>query len=122
MGVVDLYGYVEQFCQQGTPNGKGGGPLLPPSSGFGGNYTACAIQSNGLHFFTKAPQPSGQQYVHYRTLAKSLPCECATFFDCARVLRHHAHDPRDWWGAGLLQGNTIKVDAGQARTAGFCRY
>jgi hypothetical protein len=30
--VVDLYGYVEQFCSQGTPNGDGGGEraFLPP--------------------------------------------------------------------------------------------
>jgi hypothetical protein len=53
--VVDLYGYVEEFCQQS--------PLLPASSGFGGNYTACAIQSSGLHFFTRynIPPPCKSQ-------------------------------------------------------------
>jgi hypothetical protein len=60
--VIDLYAHVEKFCGQGIPNGKGGAPLLPASSGFLHNYTACAVQSSGLHFFTSAPQPSGQQY------------------------------------------------------------
>jgi hypothetical protein len=69
--VVDLYGYVEDFCNQGTPNGHGGGPLLPPDSGFGNNYTACAIQSSGLHFFTSAPQPSGQQYTGFHIAAEA---------------------------------------------------
>eukprot|EP01052_Picozoa_sp_SAG31_P008824 SAG31_NODE_452_length_15484_cov_20.883198_1_plen_348_part_00 len=63
VSVVDLYGYVEEFCQQGPGSPNAGWPkLLPASSGFGGNYTACAVQSSGLHFFTGAPQPSGQQY------------------------------------------------------------
>ena len=61
--VVDLYGYVEEFCQQG--------PLLPASSGFGGNYTACAVQSSGLHFFTSEPQPSGQQYTGLHIAAEA---------------------------------------------------
>ena len=61
VGVVDLYAYVEEFCQQPGFN-KGFPPVLPASSPFAGNYTACAVQSSGLHFFTSAPQPSGQQY------------------------------------------------------------
>ena len=36
--------------------------FLQASSGFGGNYTNCAIQTTGLHFFNTAPAPSGQQY------------------------------------------------------------
>ena len=70
--VVDLYGYVEEFCQQGpgSPNAKWP-PLLPSSSGFGGNYTACAVQSSGLHFFTAAPQPSGQQYTGLHIAAEA---------------------------------------------------
>lgn len=70
--VVDLYGYVEEFCQQGPgrPNAKWP-PLLPSSSGFGGNYTACAVQSSGLHFFTAAPQPSGQQYTGLHIAAEA---------------------------------------------------
>jgi hypothetical protein len=32
--VIDLYAHVEKFCGQGIPNGKGGAPLLPASSGF----------------------------------------------------------------------------------------
>ena len=70
--VIDLYGYVEEFCSQGTPNGHGGGPLLPRTSGFANNYTACAIQSNGLHFFTAAPQPSGQQYTALHIAAEVM--------------------------------------------------
>ena len=61
--VIDLYGYVEEFCQQQK--------LLPASSGFGGNYTACAIQSSGLHFFTSTPQPSGQQYTGLHIAAEA---------------------------------------------------
>jgi hypothetical protein len=33
----------------------------PAGSGYAGNYTDCAIQTGGLHFFTNAPKPSGQQ-------------------------------------------------------------
>ncbi len=70
--VVDLYAYVEEFCQQGpgSSNAKWP-PLLPSSSGFGGNYTACAVQSSGLHFFTGAPQPSGQQYTGLHIAAEA---------------------------------------------------
>ena len=38
---------------------------------FAGNYTACAIQSSGLHFFTSAPQPSGQQYTGLHIAAEA---------------------------------------------------
>lgn len=54
--IDDLYGYTEDFCQAW--------PLDPAASGYGGNYTNCAIQtpSTLLHYFTHAPLPSGQQY------------------------------------------------------------
>ena len=54
--IEDLYSYVEDFCSSW--------PLEPASSGYGNNYTSCAIQTmkTGLHFFTAAPLPSGQQY------------------------------------------------------------
>ena len=42
--IIDLYGYVEKFCQQG--GGPGWPPTLPSSSPLAGNYTACAIQSS----------------------------------------------------------------------------
>jgi hypothetical protein len=29
---------------------------------YAGNYTTCAVQTTGLHFFNKKPDPSGQQY------------------------------------------------------------
>ena len=65
--IIDLYGFVERFCQQ-QPEG-GWPPLLP-----GRNYSVCAIQSSGLHFFTNAPQPSGQQYtgLHIAAAATQL--------------------------------------------------
>ena len=47
--LLDLYEYVEEFCNKGTTSKHG-------------NYTDCAIQSSGLHFFNTAPMPSGQQY------------------------------------------------------------
>eukprot|EP01052_Picozoa_sp_SAG31_P002388 SAG31_NODE_84_length_27014_cov_3.743006_15_plen_598_part_00 len=47
--LLDLYDYVEQFCSKGVVSKHG-------------NYTECAIQSSGLHFFNTAPMPSGQQY------------------------------------------------------------
>jgi hypothetical protein len=47
--LLDLYEYVERFCNKGQLSQHG-------------NYTKCAIQSSGLHFFTTSPQPSGQQY------------------------------------------------------------
>lgn len=43
--VIDLYDYVEEFCSVF--------PKDPASSGYGGNYTTCSIQSTGLHFFTR---------------------------------------------------------------------
>jgi len=52
--VEDLYQYVEDFCQAF--------PKLNASTGYGGNYTTCAIQTTGLHFYDQAPMPSGQQY------------------------------------------------------------
>jgi lysophospholipase L1-like esterase len=52
--IEDLYGYVEDFCQYF--------PKDNASTPFAGNYTDCAIQTTGLHFFNNAPQPSGQQY------------------------------------------------------------
>jgi len=52
--VEDLYAYVEDFCQKFQKDG--------PSSGFDNNYTMCAIQTTGLHFFNTKPFPSGQQY------------------------------------------------------------
>ena len=64
VAVVDLYGYVERFCQHG--------PLLPADSGFGGNYSACALQSFGLHFYTSEPQPSGQQYTALHMAAEAI--------------------------------------------------
>jgi hypothetical protein len=39
VGVVDLYAYVEEFCQQAGES-KGFPPVLPASSAFAGNYTA----------------------------------------------------------------------------------
>ena len=55
-GVVidDLYGYVEDFCHVFPKDNR--------SSGYAGNYTKCAVQTTGLHFFNNAPSPSGQQY------------------------------------------------------------
>lgn len=55
-GIVidDLYGYVEDFCQFF--------PKDNASTGFAGNYTDCAIQTTGLHFFNNKPFPSGMQY------------------------------------------------------------
>ena len=41
--IEDLYGYVEDFCHYF--------PKDNASSGYGGNYTDCAIQTTGLHFF-----------------------------------------------------------------------
>lgn len=70
--VIDLYAHVERFCQQ-QPSGTGWPPLMPDH-----NYSVCAIQSSGLHFFTKAPQPSGQQYTGLHIAAeatKLLPNE-----------------------------------------------
>jgi hypothetical protein len=52
--VEDLYGYVEDFCQWF--------PKDPGNSSWAGNYTSCAIQTSGLHFFNVAPFPSGMQY------------------------------------------------------------
>lgn len=52
--IDDLYGYVEEFCKYF--------PQDNASSGFAGNYTDCAIQTTGLHFFNTKPAPSGQQY------------------------------------------------------------
>ena len=51
MQINDLYGYVEQFCQQFPQAG-------PP---YAHNYTSCAVQTTGLHFFNTKPAPSGQQ-------------------------------------------------------------
>ena len=45
----DLYQYVEDFCDKGKLTSLG-------------NYSKCAIQTTGLHFFNTAPLPSGQQY------------------------------------------------------------
>ena len=54
--INDLYDYAEAFCQAW--------PDEPASTGYGGNYTTCGIQTShtGLHFYTAAPLPSGQQY------------------------------------------------------------
>ena len=48
-GIVinDLWQYVEDFCKDF--------PQAPASSGLGGNYTSCAVQTTGLHFFV-SPQ------------------------------------------------------------------
>ena len=62
--IDDLYGYVEDFCHVF--------PVDPPSSGFPDNYTTCAIQTTGLHFFTRAPLPSGQQYTGLSVAAEAL--------------------------------------------------
>ena len=53
-GIVinDLWAYVEDFCSHF--------PQAPAP--FAGNYTSCAIQTTGLHFFNTKPSPSGQQY------------------------------------------------------------
>jgi hypothetical protein len=50
--INDLWAYVEDFCKHF--------PQAPAP--FAGNYTSCAIQTTGLHFFNKKPSPSGQQY------------------------------------------------------------
>ena len=42
VGYNDLYSFVNEAC-------------------LGVNYTECAFQTTGLHFFTHAPLPSGQQ-------------------------------------------------------------
>ena len=42
VGYNDLYSFVNEAC-------------------LGVNYTECAFQTTGLHFFTRAPLPSGQQ-------------------------------------------------------------
>eukprot|EP01045_Picozoa_sp_COSAG04_P030828 COSAG04_NODE_5489_length_1600_cov_1.225183_1_plen_495_part_10 len=47
--INDLYQYVEDFCDKGKLTSLG-------------NYSKCAIQTTGLHFFNAAPMPSGQQY------------------------------------------------------------
>ena len=43
VGYNDVYSFVNEGC-------------------LGVNYTECAWQTTGLHFFTRAPLPSGQQY------------------------------------------------------------
>ena len=66
--VLDLYAYVESFCQAF--------PKDNATSGYGGNYTTCAIQTTGLHFFDAAPLPSGQQYTAFAiasAVARGLP-------------------------------------------------
>jgi hypothetical protein len=50
--INDLYAYVEDFCKHF--------PQAPAP--FAGNYTSCAVQTTGLHFFNTKPAPSGQQY------------------------------------------------------------
>lgn len=68
IGTTDLYGYVERFCQHFHKD--------PAGSGYSGNYTDCAIQTTGLHFFNNAPAPSGQQYTGLavaQALAAYLP-------------------------------------------------
>ena len=52
--VDDLYQYVEDFCEDFTKD--------PSGEPFAGNYTTCAVQTTGLHFFNVKPYPSGQQY------------------------------------------------------------
>jgi len=68
--IDDLYAYAEAFCQAW--------PDEPASTGHGGNYTNCAIQTaaTGLHYFTAAPLRSGQQYTALSvasTLMKLIP-------------------------------------------------
>lgn len=48
--IEDLYGAVEEFCSAF--------PTDPLNSSFAHNYTTCAIQSTGLHFFTRCVHPS----------------------------------------------------------------
>ena len=50
--INDLWQYVEDFCKD-FPQ------AAPP---YAGNYTSCAVQTTGLHFFNRKPFPSGQQY------------------------------------------------------------
>ena len=54
--VLDLHGYVESFCAA-FPRAD---PALFPD--VAGNYTSCAVQTTGLHFFNTKPAPSGQQF------------------------------------------------------------
>jgi hypothetical protein len=63
--IDDLYQYVEDFCDVSLT------PRTEP-----GNYSSCAVQSTGLHFYTNAPAPSGQQYTGIdvaNTLVRALP-------------------------------------------------
>ena len=49
---------------------------LNASSGFPDNYTTCAVQTTGLHFFNHAPFPSGQQFTGLGvadSVARSIP-------------------------------------------------
>ena len=64
--VHDLYGYVEDFCQHFPQAQDAGHPE------YAGNYTSCAIQTNGLHFFDTAPAPSGQQYTGIGVAAAAI--------------------------------------------------
>ena len=50
--INDLWQYVEDFCKTF--------PQAPAP--FSGNYTSCAVQTTGLHFFNTRPNPSRQQY------------------------------------------------------------
>ena len=65
--VDDLYGYAEAFCDvPGNTFSK-----VEP-----GNYSKCAVQTTGLHFFTGHPAPSGQQYTGFsvaNAVARALP-------------------------------------------------
>lgn len=68
--IDDLHQYVEDFCN--VPSNK----LVPAGSPDAGNYTKCAIQTTGEHFYTTAPMPSGQQYTALsvaNTMIRSLP-------------------------------------------------
>ena len=55
LGVIysDLYDFVQQGC-------------------LGVNYTACAFQTTGLHFFTRAPLPSSSQIFVANIIIRSL--------------------------------------------------
>ena len=65
--INDLYQYVEDFCDKGKLTSLG-------------NYSKCAIQTTGLHFFNTAPMPSGQQYTGLsiaNAVVRGLPASAA---------------------------------------------
>jgi hypothetical protein len=101
--LLDLYEYVERFCNKGQLSQHG-------------NYTKCAIQSSGLHFFTTAPQPSGQQYTGLaiaNAAVRGIPVLKTHLFAPFHVIENDRFTKTD---SGQTEGMHSK------RYAFFCRH